>query len=276
MLWITACGSPNPRILDSTEQARGGVSPKVDDHSEPAKIRQLIALVRQSEHTFVMNGIERSGPAAAEKLQLSLDRDVDGVRSALEFIERIAAPAREDEAPDRVVLGPEEQLSMRQWCLARLAEIEGRPIVPPGPREAELAAAPAADTPGQTRSGNLQILDALLVVERSGLRFVAPPRKQLAVPSSARRPPRPGSSKRKPKRKEYTAREFADMLRKKWEFLGADIDDLDTFIEEIASDSFATMEPYLVVNADGNEEPFRPWLENRLAERRTLAAGGAP
>ena len=65
------------------------------------------------------------------------------------------------------------------------------------------------------------------------------------------------------------------MLRKKWEFLGADIHDLDTFIEEIASDSFATMEPYLVVHADGTEEPFRAWLEATLAQREVLAAGGA-
>lgn len=279
MLVGLACGKPNPRILESSEEARGGVAPKVEDvHSEPAKIRQLIALVRQSEHTFVMNGIERSGPATAQKLQVLLDRDVDGVRSALEFIERIAAPVQEDQVPDRVILGPEEQQPSRAWYLARLAEIEGRPVVvPPKPTQAATsdAALAFAKRPAGKKSGNLEILDALLLIERSDLKFVAPPRKQVTLGSHARRPPRAGPVRKKPKRKEYTSREFADMLRKKWEFLGADIHDLDTFIEEIASDSFATMEPYLVVHADGTEEPFRAWLEATLAQREVLAAGGA-
>ena len=276
----SGCGQPNPRILESSEEARGGVAAKVEDvHSEPAKIRQLIALVRQSEHTFVMNGIERSGPATAEKLQILLDRDVDGVRSALEFIERIAAPAQEDEVADRVILGPEEQQPSRAWFLARLAEVEGRPAVaPPAPARAAPAEATLATAkrPAGKRSGNLQILDALLLIERSDLKFVAPPRKHVSLGNNARRPARPTVARKKPKRKEYTSREFADMLRKKWEFLGADIHDLDAFIEEIASDSFATMEPYLVVHPDGTEEPFRAWLEATLAERDVLAAGGAP
>jgi hypothetical protein len=280
-LGTLACGQPNPRILESSEAARGGVAATVEDvHSEPAKIRQLIALVRQSEHTFLMNGIERSGPATAQKLQVLLDRDVDGVRSALEFIERIAAPAREDELPDRVIIGPEEQQPTRAWFLARLAEIEGRPVaVPLAPREAATteAALAVATRPAGKRSGNLQILDALLIIERSDLKFVAPPRKQVTFSSNAKRPGRPTATpKKKPKAKEYTSREFADMLRKKWEFLGADIHDLDAFIEEIASDSFATMEPYLVVHPDGTEEPFRVWLEATLAEREVLAAGGSP
>src|SRR5688572_7064568 len=68
--FAAGCGQPNPKILESSEHARGGVAPTVDDkHSEPAKIRQLIALVRASEHTFVINGLSRSGPAAAERLQ---------------------------------------------------------------------------------------------------------------------------------------------------------------------------------------------------------------
>lgn len=279
-LWVLGCGQPNPRILESSEEARGGVAAKIDDvHSEPAKIRQLISLVRKSEHTFVMNGIERSGPATADKLQIMLDRDVDGVRSALEFIERIAAPVQGDEVADRVILGPEDQQPTRAWFLARLAEIEGRAVLDPpvaaeaAPKDAALA---VAKRPAGKRSGNLEILDALLLIERSDLKFVAPPRKQVSLASNARRPARPTVAKKKPKAKEYTSREFADMLRKKWEFLGADIHDLDAFIEEIASDSFATMEPYLVVHPDGTQEPFRAWLEATLAERDVLAAGGAP
>jgi hypothetical protein len=271
LLAAAACGQENPRILESKEAVRGGVSPRVDDDAEPAKIRALIKLVRESEHTFVMAGIERSGSAAADRLKLELDRDVAGVRSAREFIDRIAAPEREGAAADRVTVGPEEVVPAHQWFVARLSELEGRPIAPPHPAEED-------DDPGRAPAtqGNLRILDALLLVERSGLKFVAPPRKPMAKPVATPEDPS-AVGKRKPKRKEYTSREFADMLRKKWEFLGADIDDFETFMDEIGSDSFATMEPYLVIREDGTEEQFRDWLEAELAKRRqATAAGGAP
>ncbi|MFO0636082.1 MAG: DUF5329 family protein [Nannocystaceae bacterium] len=96
------------------------------------------------------------------------------------------------------------------------------------------------------------------------MRFVAPPRK---LPTG----------KTQGKRKEYSSAEFAEMLRKKWEFLGADVRDLETFIQEIASDAFSSMEPYRVVHLDGSEEEFRGWLLAQLdARRQALAKGGAP
>ena len=117
-------------------------------------------------------------------------------------------------------------------------------------------------------SGNkptsIGILDALTIVERSGKRFVAPPRQ---LPNG----------KVKGKRKEYSSNEFAEMLRKKWEFLGADVRDLDTFIEEIATDSFSSMSPYRVIHEDGSEEEFRTWLKAQLDLRRqAMAKGGMP
>ena len=115
----------------------------------------------------------------------------------------------------------------------------------------------------QVRTRELGILDALRVVERSDLVFVAPPRKT-------------PKGKLKGKRKEYTGPEFSEMLRKKWELLGKDINDLDTFIEVIASDAFVSMTPYVVTHRDGREEVFRGWLEEQLESRRqALAQGGA-
>jgi len=82
------------------------------------------------------------------------------------------------------------------------------------------------------------------------------------------------------------------MLRKKWEFLGADIEDIDTFIDEIASDSFASMVRYRVVLDDGREEDFGVWLRAQMGAQPAaeadndeqdapimapaLAQGGAP
>jgi hypothetical protein len=140
----------------------------------------------------------------------------------------------------------------------------------------------ASDSAGpsapQGSVGEVKIFDALMIVERSGLKFVSPPRKPVpsVLPRSSHGHKAPAIAKRKPKRKEYTSREFADMLRKKWEFLGADIDDLPTFMDEIGSESFASMTPYLVVLDDGTEQEFRPWLEAEVAKQKTVAQGGAP
>lgn len=258
----SGCGSPNPRILDATEDARGLPSAQLgNEMTEQDKIKGLIAAVRRSEHGFVHDDIERNGEATADKLQLLLERDPTGVRSAREFIERIAAPNRGEDPADRVILSKEESVLAEHWFHARLAELEGRPAPPVDPEQARQV---------QAHARRLRILDALTLVERSDLMFVSPPRKALPKPGAKSGP------RRKPKRKEYTGPEFADMLRKKWEFLGADIEDIDTFIEEIASDSFASMVRYRVVLDGGREEDFGTWLRGQLdAERSTLARGGA-
>lgn len=265
---LVACGTPNPRILDATEEARGIQSEQLGhEMTEQQKIAALIDAVRRSEHTFIHDDIERNGAATADKLQLLLERDPTGVRSAREFIDRMAAPERTDEPADRVLLSEEESMLAKTWFHARLAELEGRPAPPADPEEVREA---------EEHARRLQILDALRVVERSELHFVAPSRK--AVPKPGKKPPSSGPVRsRKPKRKEYTGPQFADMLRKKWEFLGADIDDVDTFIEEIASDSFSSMVRYRVIHEDGSEQDFAQWLRTQLdAERSVLAQGGAP
>lgn len=269
------CGAPNPRILDSTEEARGMPSTELGRvMTEQEKIQAIIAAVRKSGHVFVHDGIARDGAATADKLQLLLERDPTGVRSAREFIDRLVAPERTDEDPDRVVLAKggaaEEDHSVpaRHWYLSRLAELEGRP--PPD-------APPEEQRKAEDHARRLLILDALALVEHSTLKFVAPPRPASPGGAKAGGPkPRMAESKgpkrkpkRKAKRKEYTGAQFADMLRKKWEFLGADIEDLDTFIHEIASDSFASMVRYRVVLDDGREEDFGVWLRAQLAAQKT-------
>lgn len=264
---VAGCGTPNPRILDATEEARGLPSTELGSAMpEQEKIRALLAAVRESEHVFVLEGIERSGPATADKLQLLLERDPTGVRSAREFIDRIAAPRRDEEGSDRVRIGADDSVPARHWYLVRLAEIEGRPP-PAEPPEKVLEA--------EQHARRLRILDALSLVQRSSLKFVVPPRAAPLKPGKAAStgPKR----KRKPKRKEYDGEQFADLLRKKWEFLGADIEDLDTFIDEIATDSFTSMARYRVVLEDGREEDFGVWLRGQMQRNdATLAQGGAP
>ena len=95
---LAGCGAPNPRILEATEEARGMPSTELGAvMTEHDKIQALLGTIRSSKHVFVHDGIERDGPATAEKLQLLLERDPTGVRSAREFIDRIAAPERTDQ-----------------------------------------------------------------------------------------------------------------------------------------------------------------------------------
>jgi hypothetical protein len=257
---MLGCGSPNPRILDATEEARP--APAMDDGqlSEAEKIRRLIAVVHDSEDlTFIQSGNERDGPAAAAHLERRLARVPAGVPTARGFVDRVAVGKLRASEPDRVRLGDGTVVEAHSWFLDRLAEIEGRPADHMQKIVVQSPGSGPDDTPRQ-----VGILDALQIVEQSGLVFVAPAR-------------RTHSGKRKGKRKEYTASEFAGMLRKKWEFLGADIVELDAFVEQIATDAFASFEPYQVQLADGREREFRGWLLEQLDIRRTaLSQGAAP
>ena len=252
-----SCGTPNPRVTDSTEEAHPSPEPKADrELSEPDKIRKLLSITRTSQYTFTQDGQERDGAAAAADMERRLARTPAGIPTARQFVERVGAGRLRAKEPDTVRLDDGTVVPTRDWLLARLADLEGNPI----PAN---VAQPAVGAKGSNAGAvEVGILDALMIVERSRLRFVAPPRRTSA-------------GKIKGKRKEYSGPEFAEMLRKKWEFLGADIHDLDTFIQEIATDSFASFEPYRVIHGDGHEEEFRKWLLDQIDERRAaLAKGG--
>jgi len=139
--------------------------------------------------------------------------------------------------------------------LARRRKVSAPPISEPHPSAVRTAGHNQGDTStgAKHKTRRLNPQDALLIVEQSGLQFIAP----------------------RPKNKEkiYDAHEFAEMLRRKWDWLGADIEDLDHFIDEIASDAFATFEPYRVRHPDGREEDFSAWLRARLKDRRATLSG---
>jgi len=262
------CGQPNPKIIDASEPAHRA-PPQEERLSEATKIRTLIKAVRSSELTFVQDDIERTGTAAADKLQLLLDRDVDGVRTAEDFIHKIAAPDRDGDQ-DMVIVGPERNMLAREWFYRELAKIEGIAYEPPP------AVAAAERAQAERSDKRLRILDALIIVERSDSTFVVPARRAMPSPKVGKEDKKkPLFKKRAPKAREYSGQEFATMLRKKWEFLGADIDELEPFIKEIASDSFASLEPYRVRHPDGTTEDFESWLRAQLDDKkRRIAQGG--
>lgn len=65
---------------------------------------------------------------------------------------------------------------------------------------------------------------------------------------------------------EYTAEQFASMLRSKWEWLGYDIIDPQLWLEEIATRSFKSNLPYLVVLEGGTTIELRGWLDAQRAQ----------
>lgn len=62
--------------------------------------------------------------------------------------------------------------------------------------------------------------------------------------------------------------EAADHLRKKYEYRRDRIGSAEAFIDQIASGSWLSGEPYRVQKPDGGTELTRDWLRARLAEYR--------
>jgi hypothetical protein len=248
-----ACGSPNPKVLVGDEIASTVPSREYQETCEADKIRRLIEEVRKSDATFLVGDKELDGAAAAADLEHRVPRM--SVATVRQFVEALTHATKDGGKAPRVRLADGSILDGRDWYIARIEAIEG--VEKPAQTANMMHADP--NTPV-----TLGILDALTIVERSNKRFVAPAR---TLPNG----------KTKGKRKEYDAGEFAEMLRKKWEFLGADVRDLETFIGEIATDAFSSMEPYRVIHEDGSEEEFRGWLLAQLELRRVaMAKGGAP
>jgi hypothetical protein len=92
------------------------------------------------------------------------------------------------------------------------------------------------------------ITKALDLINASGLRFIDQADDEDSKPS------------------EYTAEQFASMLRTKWDWIGYDISELDPWLEEIASRSFKTNLPYQVVLGDGTSIELRAWLDDQQLE----------
>lgn len=269
-LLLSGCESTATGISPAEEPAR--TARNADEPlSEVGKIRALIQAVRDSELQFVQDGKTCDAKVAADELDHRLARTPGGVVTATQFIDRIGAGKARSKTPDLVRLSDGTMLPVSDWMLKRLTEMEGVEYVArraPNEASPDTSADAASDSSSKgssrSRTREVGILDALTIVERSDLVFVAPPRKT-------------PKGKLKGKRKEYSGPEFSEMLRKKWELLGKDISDLDAFIEEIASDAFVSMTPYVVTYRDGREEQFRGWLEDQLEVRRqALAKGGAP
>lgn len=143
---------------------------------------------------------------------------------------------------------------------------EREPEPAPAPVEARLAPPSAASTKAvddgdddETREAKPPLPErpradpdierALDLIGASGLRFIDPPDEPDEAPD------------------EYTAEQFASMLRTKWDWLGYDLTELQPWLDEIATRSFKTNRPYRVQHPDGTSTELRPWLDAQLAKQ---------
>jgi hypothetical protein len=65
---------------------------------------------------------------------------------------------------------------------------------------------------------------------------------------------------------EHTPAEAAQHLQRKWEAAGDQITTADQFVDQVASKSSATGEPYMIRFADGKETPSGQYLREQLEE----------
>lgn len=132
--------------------------------------------------------------------------------------------------------------------------VDPRAPTAPAPNEAgEIDDDPEASKParvlGERPPADPAIERALELIGNSGLRFIDVPNDPDKAPT------------------EYTAKQFASMLRTKWDWLGYDLTELKPWLDEIATRSFKTNLPYQVLLADGSATELRSWLDAQLAQQ---------
>jgi hypothetical protein len=125
-----------------------------------------------------------------------------------------------------------------------------RPEQPDKDPAAELGGEASEDQPGsrlpERPRADPAIERTLELIRASGLRFIDRPSEPEGRPS------------------EYTAEQFAGMLRTKWDWIGYDLTELEPWLDAIATRSFKTLLAYEVVLADGTRQDLRAWLDVQL------------
>jgi hypothetical protein len=139
-----------------------------------------------------------------------------------------------------------EEYATRDWLAAQLRAMEK----PAAPTDRRTNTGDGDDPPAPTPAivTTIDVDYALKLIEDSGLTFVSP--KEDDEPTT------------------FTAGEFARMLRRKTQWLGPDLQQLEPWLDEIASRSFKTDNAYQVKLENGELADFRPWIDEKLSEAR--------
>jgi hypothetical protein len=161
------------------------------------------------------------------------------MRQFLAVAALLVASACKDEVPPPAATGPTP-------VSATARERPQQPPVQTSTEEPAKDKSESGDELPERPPADPEIERALELISASGLHFIDVPDEPNERPS------------------EYTAAQFASMLRTKWDWLGYDLIELEPWLDEIATRSFKTSLPYRVVLADGTQQEFRPWLDAQL------------
>jgi hypothetical protein len=98
--------------------------------TEREKIEQLIAVIGSDDGaTFIRNGAEHSPEAAADHLRSKWQAAGDAIKTADEFIEKIASKSSLSDEPYRVRLADGSEVLASEYLKEKLSQIEPREAV---------------------------------------------------------------------------------------------------------------------------------------------------
>jgi hypothetical protein len=101
--------------------------------SERAKIEYLITRLKQSPYTFIRNGDSHSGSIAAAHMTWKYRRKVDLIKTARDFIEKIATRSKKTGEPYYVKLSSEEVYEASDLLANELSYLENCLSLPAAP-----------------------------------------------------------------------------------------------------------------------------------------------
>jgi putative membrane-bound dehydrogenase-like protein len=101
--------------------------------TEEEQIDALLATIAGSKLTFIRNGDEHTGAAAADHLRSKRKQAGDKVRTAKQFIDEVATNSSLSGKPYEVVLEDGRRVRLADWLKLRLAELQAPPSPAPAP-----------------------------------------------------------------------------------------------------------------------------------------------
>jgi hypothetical protein len=206
----------------------GAVATAVSGLSEIEKIERLLEAVRTSQVQFIRNGQPHAAEEAERHLRSKWTAAGDSVKTAQDFIERVASGSSLTGLPYGVRLPDGSETTAREWLLARLAEIEQAGSSTPTP----------APEPGAQA--------VLELLEASKLRFLRVESDEIEL---------------------RTGPEMASHMRLKHALDGGPELSASQFIRRYCTRSFWHGTDYLVRLEDGREARLADWLEQQLQGR---------
>ncbi|MBX7246761.1 MAG: DUF5329 domain-containing protein [Candidatus Sumerlaeaceae bacterium] len=125
LLVIIAFTSAIPATANAERSAGNDpVTSKSAGRDEKASIGHLVAFMERSDVTFIRNGQEYDGKAAAEHMKLKLGQAGNRIKTARDFIENIASKSSMSGKEYSIKRTDGTQVSARDWLNAELRRFE--------------------------------------------------------------------------------------------------------------------------------------------------------